>query len=177
MNKCLIGLATIVLPLFANHMAIASTDISSLDKKQQEARAKQVKRESREPEGATGFFAKEAVHGQKFMVAAANPYASQAGFDILKKGGSAVDAAIAVQLVLSLVEPQSSGIGGGTFMLHWHNEKKQLTTFDGRETAPQEVTSDLFLAGNGKPLKWVDAVVGGKSVGVPGLLAALKKSH
>ena len=94
------------------------------------------KREVREPEAATGFITKKAVHGTKFMVAAANPYASQAGLDILSQGGSAVDAAIAVQLMLTLVEPQSSGIGGGTFMLNWDNKKKHMTSFDGRETAP-----------------------------------------
>ena len=137
----------------------------------------QAKREIREPEGATGHHQKKAVVSKEYMVVAANPYASQAGLTMLEKGGSAVDAAIAAQLMLTLVEPQSSGIGGGTFMLHWHNKDKKLTTFDGRETAPQAATSELFLDENGKPLRWVDAVVGGKSVGVPGLLAALKKSH
>ena len=135
------------------------------------------KRESREPEAATGFEVKKAVHGTKFMVAAANPYASKAGFNILAQGGSAVDAAIATQLVLTLVEPQSSGIGGGTFMLHWDNKKKSMTTFDGRETAPATATSELFLDKQGKPLRWIDAVVGGRSVGVPGLMAAFKKAH
>jgi len=136
-----------------------------------------TKRESREPEAATGFEIKKAVHGTKFMVAAANPYASKAGFNILAQGGSAVDAAIATQLVLTLVEPQSSGIGGGTFMLHWDNKKKSMTTFDGRETAPATATSELFLDKQGKPLRWIDAVVGGRSVGVPGLMAAFKKAH
>ena len=141
------------------------------------ANATETKRETREPEAATGFAAKQAVHGSKFMVVAANPYASKAGFTILEQGGSAVDAAIAVQLVLTLVEPQSSGIGGGTFMLHWDNQKQHMTTFDGRETAPSAATSDLFLDKQGKPLRWIDAVVGGRSVGVPGLLATFKKAH
>ena len=135
------------------------------------------KREVREPEAATGFVSKKAVSGSKFMVAAANPYASEAGLAILEQGGSAVDAAIAVQLMLSLVEPQSSGIGGGTFMLHWDNANKSMATFDGRETAPAAATSDLFLDKNKKPLKWIDAVVGGRSVGVPGLMATFKKAH
>ena len=139
--------------------------------------ATQAKREIREPEAATGFNQNQAVSSKQYMVVAANPYASQAGLDMLEKGGSAVDAAIAAQLVLSLVEPQSSGIGGGTFMLHWHNKEQKLTTFDGRETAPQAATSELFLDEKGKPLRWIDAVVGGKSVGVPGLLAAMDKSH
>jgi len=137
----------------------------------------QAKREIREPEAATGFNQKKAVSAKQYMVVAANPYASQAGLSMLEKGGSAVDAAIAAQLVLSLVEPQSSGLGGGTFMLHWHKETQQLTSYDGRETAPQAATSELFLNENGKPLRWSYAVVGGKSVGVPGLLAALNKAH
>lgn len=136
-----------------------------------------TKRELREPEAATGFISKKAVYGYKFMVAAANPYASKAGYNILEKGGSAVDAAIAVELVLTLVEPQSSGIGGGTFMLHWDNQKQKMTSFDGRETAPAAASSKLFLDKQGKPLKWIDAVVGGRSVGVPGLLATFKKTH
>lgn len=138
---------------------------------------KLLKREIREPEAATGYVDKKAVHGKEFMVAAANPYASKTGYRILEKGGSAVDAAIAVQLVLSLVEPQSSGIGGGTFMLHWDNEKKHLTTFDGRETAPAAATSELFLDKEGKPLKWRSATVGGLSVGVPSMFATMKTAH
>jgi len=141
------------------------------------AKPPETKRESREPEAATGFVVKKAIHGSTFMVAAANPYASEVGFNILEQGGSAVDAAIAVQLMLTLVEPQSSGIGGGTFMLHWDNQKKSMTTFDGRETAPSAATSELFLDKHGQPLRWIDAVVGGRSVGVPGLMATFKKAH
>ncbi|MCW8834442.1 MAG: gamma-glutamyltransferase, partial [Colwellia sp.] len=141
------------------------------------ALANSLQREEREPEAATGYVDKKAVHGNQFMVAAANPYASKAGYSILKQGGSAVDAAIAVQLVLSLVEPQSSGIGGGTFMLYWDNKKQKLTSFDGRETAPAAANSELFLDKSGKPLSWRDAVVGGRSVGVPGLMATLKMAH
>jgi len=133
--------------------------------------------EDREPEAATGLTQKLSVSGKAFMIAAANPYASQAGFNILKKGGSAVDAAIAVQLVLTLVEPQSSGIGGGTFFLHWHKSKQHLTTFDGRETAPKAATAEMFLDKQGKAIPWIKAVVGGQSVGVPGVLKALKKAH
>jgi len=135
------------------------------------------KQEDREPEAATGVIQKQAVTAKEFMIAAANPYASEAGFNILKKGGSAIDAAIAVQLVLTLVEPQSSGIGGGAFILHWDKKKQFLTTFDGRETAPKEATSALFLDEKGHAISWIKAVVGGRSVGVPGVLAALKKAH
>ena len=138
---------------------------------------KKNKREDREPEAATGREAKTAVLGKEYMVAAANPYASQAGYNILQRGGSAIDAAIAVQLVLTLVEPQSSGIGGGAFILHWDQQKQKLTSFDGRETAPQKVTDKLFLDQNGKAIPWIKAVVGGRSVGVPGVLAGLKMAH
>lgn len=133
--------------------------------------------EDREPEPATGIEKKSGVLAKKYMVSAANPYASQAGFNVLEKGGSAIDAAIAVQLVLTLVEPQSSGIGGGAFILHWDNENKKVTSFDGRETAPAAATSRLFLDENGKAVSWINAVVGGRSVGVPGVLAGLKKAH
>jgi gamma-glutamyltranspeptidase/glutathione hydrolase len=136
-----------------------------------------VKQEVREPEAATGLIAKSAVFAKKAMVVAANPYASAAGNNILLQGGSAVDAAIAVQLVLTLVEPQSSGIGGGAFLLHWQDKNKKLTTFDGRETAPLNASSALFLDDKGQAISWIKAVVGGRSVGVPGVLAALKKAH
>lgn len=111
------------------------------------------------------------------MVAAANPLASQAGFDILKKGGSAVDAAIAVQAVLTLVEPQSSGIGGGAFLMHWSPETGDVTAYDGRETAPDAATPDLFLDENGKPFDFLTAVKSGRSVGVPGAIAMLSLAH
>ncbi|MGJ8693103.1 MAG: gamma-glutamyltransferase [Thalassotalea sp.] len=133
--------------------------------------------EVREPEAATGFIDKKTVTGSEYMVVAANSYASEVGGRILAKGGSAVDAAIAIQMVLTLVEPQSSGIGGGAFLLHWDNKHKALVSYDGRETAPAQVTPSLFLDQKGKPVSWMDAVVGGRSVGVPGVLAALKKAH
>lgn len=139
--------------------------------------AQKTKREDREPEAATGFHLKKAAIGNKFMVAAANPYAVKAGQAILAKGGSAIDAAIAVQAVLTLVEPQSSGIGGGAFIMHYDKKKDQLTTFDGRETAPSKANSELFLDKNGNVVRWIDAVVGGRSVGVPGVLAALADAH
>jgi gamma-glutamyltranspeptidase/glutathione hydrolase len=133
--------------------------------------------EDRDPEASSGFKVKKAVVSEKFMVSAANPHASQAGYEILKKGGSAIDAAIAVQAVLTLVEPQSSGIGGGGFILHWNKKNKQLQTFDGRETAPSKATPDMFLNADKTPMRWIEAVVGGKSVGVPGVLKALHMAH
>ena len=131
----------------------------------------------REPEATTSINTKQEVMGERYMVAAANPLAAQAGERILAQGGSAIDAAIAVQLVLTLVEPQSSGIGGGAFILHFDSKNKKLTTFDGRETAPSKATASLFLDDTGKPVRWIDAVVGGRSVGVPGVLDALAKAH
>ncbi|WP_448567512.1 gamma-glutamyltransferase [Thalassotalea ganghwensis] len=136
-----------------------------------------AKQEIREPEATTAIDNKSAVTASNYMVVAANPYASQAGKDILAKGGSAVDAAIAVQLVLTLVEPQSSGIGGGSFMLYWDKQTKQLQTYDGRETAPKKVNDQLFVGANGQTVSWIDAVVGGRSVGVPGVLSAMKLAH
>ncbi|MGJ8680193.1 gamma-glutamyltransferase [Paraglaciecola sp.] len=139
------------------------------------AHAKNI-REDREPEAATGYQHKKAFKADEYMVVAANPYASWAGKNILKNGGSAIDAAVAVQAMLTLVEPQSSGIGGGSFILYWDNKAKKLHTYDGRETAPSKVNIDLFLKDN-KPIKWMDAVVGGRSVGVPGTLKALDMAH
>ena len=126
------------------------------------------------PEAATGYTPKPGWSAQKFMVAAANPLATDAGYQVLKAGGSAIDAAIAVQMVLGLVEPQSSGIGGGLFLLHARGERIQA--FDGRETAPATATPDLFMK-DGKPMAFMEGVVGGRSVGAPGVLRALELAH
>lgn len=127
------------------------------------------------PEAATASTAKTAVAAKRFMVATANPLATHAGFQILQAGGSAVDAAIAAQMVLTLVEPQSSGIGGGAFLLHF--DGKAATAFDGRETAPAAADEQLFKGADGKPMPFFDAVVGGRSVGVPGVLRMLEMAH
>jgi gamma-glutamyltranspeptidase/glutathione hydrolase len=110
----------------------------------------------------------------RHMAAAANPLATEAGREILRAGGSAVDAAIAMQMVLTLVEPQSSGIGGGAFLLHFDGRRVQA--FDGRETAPMAADESLFLV-DGKPMAFYDAVVGGRAVGTPGLLRMLEAAH
>jgi gamma-glutamyltranspeptidase/glutathione hydrolase len=120
--------------------------------------------------------AREAVTAREFMVAAAHPLAAQAGYDVLARGGSAVDAAIAVQMVLGLVEPESSGIGGGAFLLHWSQREQRLRSYDGRETAPAAARPERFMR-NGKPMAFMDAVVGGRSVGVPGVLRMLELAH
>ena len=127
-----------------------------------------------QPEMSTGFQAKPGWHFKQRGVASAHPLASEAGYRILQAGGSAVDAAIAVQLVLTLVEPQSSGIGGGGFLLH--HDGRQLQVFDGREIAPILAPDDLFMM-NGKPLTFNDVVAGGRAVGVPGLLRMLAMAH
>jgi gamma-glutamyltranspeptidase/glutathione hydrolase len=111
------------------------------------------------------------------MIAAANPYASRAGLEMLRKGGSAVDAAIAAQMVLTLVEPESSGIGGGAFLLLYDPKHKKVTSFDGRETAPASATPGMFLDASGQPRGHMDAIPGGLSVGVPGVVAMLEMAH
>ena len=111
------------------------------------------------------------------MVAAANPLAARAGLAVLERGGSAVDAAVAVQAVLGLVEPQSSGLGGGAFMLHYDAGARQVTAYDGRETAPAGATPDMFLGPDGKPLSFREAVVSGRATGAPGAVAMLAQAH
>ncbi len=128
-----------------------------------------------QPEGASGYSEKPGWATSKFAVAAANPLATDAGYQVLKAGGSAIDAAIAVQMVLGLVEPQSSGIGGGAFMLHFNG--REVQAFDGRETAPAAADEKLFIGADGKPMPFYDAVVGGRSVGVPGTVRMLEMAH
>lgn len=120
---------------------------------------------------------RQAVRASKYMVAAANPIAAQVGRDILAKGGNALDAAIAVQLVLGLVEPNASGIGGGGFLVYYDAKRQEIHTYDGRETAPAAAKAERFLDRNGKPLAFYDAAIGGKSVGVPGTLRMLEMAH
>ncbi len=130
-----------------------------------------------QPEAASGWTAKEVAVGQRFMTVTAHPLATGAAVEILLAGGAAVDAAIAAQMVLNLVEPQSSGIGGGGFLLHHRASDGRVAAYDGRETAPGTARPDLFLGPGGAPMDFRDAVVGGRSVGVPGLLAMLAMAH
>ena len=111
------------------------------------------------------------------MVAAANPLAVEAGLKMLEKGGSAADAMIATQLVLNLVEPASSGIGGGAFLLYYDAKARTLRAYDGRETAPAGATPALFVKPDGKPMEFGEARVGGRSVGVPGTPRLLEVAH
>ncbi len=129
-----------------------------------------------QPEIATGRHEKSLSESANFMAVTANPYATKAARDILKRGGSAVDAAIAAQLVLGLVEPQSSGLGGGAFALVYDAKDKRLYSYDARETAPNLAGSFLFFE-NGRPLAFKKAVIGGRSVGVPGVPMLLSNLH
>ena len=135
------------------------------------------------PEAATvaeAMAAKDAgqpVSADRWMIAAANPLAVEAGAGILRDGGTAADAMVAVQAVLGLVEPQSSGLGGGAFLVWFDGASGQVTTLDGRETAPLDATPTLFQSADGEPLKFFDAVVGGRSVGVPGTPALMETAH
>jgi len=128
------------------------------------------------PENASGFRTDlQTRHASKYMAAAANPLAAEAGREMLRRGGSAIDAAIAMQAVLTLVEPQSSGIGGGALILLW--DGKSVRTYDGRETAPNGATEKLFLQADGQPMGFTQAQIGGRSVGTPGVLRALELAH
>ncbi|ROV59136.1 gamma-glutamyltransferase [Vibrio ponticus] len=129
------------------------------------------------PELTSQINAKQSVTAKEFVVAAAHPLAVEAGYQVLKSGGSAADALVTVQTVLGLVEPQSSGLGGGAFLVYYNAEKQQLTTYDGRETAPLAARPELFQDENGEPLKFFDAVVGGRSVGTPGTIKLLADIH
>lgn len=142
------------------------------------APAAAVAQEAWQPEDTHGLAAAtDAVTAREHMIAAANPVAAQTGLDVLHRGGNAIDAMVAVQIMLNLVEPQSSGIGGGAFMLYWNAEQARLTTFDGRETAPMAAGPDYFLQEDGTPKSWWDAMLGGRSVGVPGTLKLLEVTH
>ena len=130
-----------------------------------------------QPETGAGTSARAGLVAGSEMVVAANPHAARAGARILAAGGAAIDAAIAAQLVLNLVEPQSSGIGGGAFLLHYDGTARTLATYDGRETAPAAATSALFVKPDGGLPGYIEALVGGRSVGVPGLLRMLEAAH
>jgi gamma-glutamyltranspeptidase/glutathione hydrolase len=127
------------------------------------------------PEAGTGFTEKAGWAARKYMVAAANPLAVEAGYEMLKQGGTAIDAGIATQLVLTLVEPQSSGIGGGAFLMYYDGKKVQA--YDGRETAPSKADEHLFQHPDGTPLSRTEGIVGGRSTGAPGVLRMMELAH
>ncbi|WP_299019919.1 gamma-glutamyltransferase [uncultured Photobacterium sp.] len=160
-------------------MALLATSlfISPVISKESHQEARKQTADDIAPEAATGIGSQTLVRGKEWMVAAANPYASEAGATILRQGGNAIDAMVAIQLVLGLTEPQSSGIGGGAFLVYWDAENDKLTTFDGRETAPFAATPRLFQDKKGQPLAFFDAVVGGRSVGTPGTVKLMWRTH
>jgi gamma-glutamyltranspeptidase/glutathione hydrolase len=121
--------------------------------------------------------AEAARPGPRGMVAAANPLAAQAGLEVLKRGGTAVDAAVAMQAVLGLVEPQSTGLGGGAFMTFYDAKTGKTLAYDGRETAPAGASPTMFLGADGKPMDFGDAILSGRSTGAPGAVAMLKMAH
>jgi gamma-glutamyltranspeptidase/glutathione hydrolase len=155
-----------VFPRFALASLVALTSLSA---------AAQLR--PSQPEPPSGWTAKQALVARRHVVVAAHPLASEAGLKMLDKGGSAVDAAIAAQLVLGLVEPHASGLGGGAFLLAHDAKAKRTMAIDGRETAPSGATPQLFLGADGKPMKFQAAVVGGRSVGVPGTPRLLEVAH
>lgn len=120
---------------------------------------------------------RKAATASNWMISAANPLAVEAGANILRSGGNAIDAMVTIQTMLGLVEPQSSGLGGGAFLVYFDAATGKLTTLDGRETAPLNATPTLFQDENGEPLKFYDAVVGGRSVSTPGTPALIKAAH
>ena len=131
-----------------------------------------------QPEATISIGAGDAHAAERHMVAAAHPDAVAAGEAVLARGGNAIDAMVATQIMLNLVEPQSSGIGGGSFLLYWDAEAGTLHSFDARETAPLAAGPDLFLEPEtGEPMGFWDAVIGGRSVGVPGTLLLLEELH
>lgn len=133
--------------------------------------------EVQQPEETSALAKNTSVQATEYMVVAAHPLAAEVGQQVLADGGSAADAAVAVQMMLNLVEPQSSGIGGGAFALYWDASKQELTSWDGRETAPIAATPEYWFGPDGKPVKWFEAVVGGRAVGVPGTLKLLETLH
>lgn len=129
------------------------------------------------PERTTAITERSLVSATEFMVATAHPLTSEAGAEVLRAGGSAADAAVAVQMMLNLVEPQSSGIGGGGFALYWNAAEGRLTSFDGRETAPAAADPGYWLGPDREPLEFWEAVTGGRSAGVPGTLKLMETLH
>ncbi|MBK9021398.1 MAG: gamma-glutamyltransferase [Sulfuritalea sp.] len=130
-----------------------------------------------QPEAASGYAQQSTAVGGKFMAVTANAHATEAALEILRLGGNAIDAAIAAQWVLNLVEPQSSGIGGGGFLLHWDAAHKRVSAWDGRETAPRAASADFARRADGSVAGYTELLSAGKAVGVPGLVAMLDAAH
>lgn len=130
-----------------------------------------------EPEAASGWRVRPSVTAHRFLAVTAHPHATRAAVAVLERGGHAVDAAIAAQMVLGLVEPQSSGIGGGAFLVLYDAASGRVHAFDGRETAPAGARPDLFVRADGTPMDFFEAAVGGRAVGAPGVVPMLEEVH
>lgn len=126
---------------------------------------------------STNYYADKKKIGKSEVIVTANKYATDAGKYILEKGGNAADASVTVQLILGLVEPQSSGIGGGGFAIYYDKREKKIINYDGREKAPRKINPKVFQDNNGRSKNFYDAVLGGKSVGIPGLIDMLYRIH
>ena len=159
---------------FATILALALSCLLPAQSQEPKQEPAQARTQAQPPERPSGWVDKTLVRSRRFMVATANPLATEAGYEILREGGNAADAAVAVQLVLGLVEPQSSGLGGGALLLYHDAKSRRLLAYDGRETAPAAAKPDRFLDSHGKPLGFYDAVIGGRSVGVPGTVRLLE---
>ena len=133
--------------------------------------------QSEQPEAASGYQPRPAVTGSRYMAVTANTHATDAAVEILQLGGNALDAAITAQWVLNLVEPQSSGIGGGGFLLHWDQDRRRVSAWDGRETAHRGASADFGRRADGNPAGFAEILATGKAVGVPGLVAMLDAAH
>jgi gamma-glutamyltranspeptidase/glutathione hydrolase len=133
--------------------------------------------QSEQPEAASGYQPRPAVTGSRYMAVTANTHATDAAVEILQLGGNALDAAITAQWVLNLVEPQSSGIGGGGFLLHWDQDRRRVSAWDGRETAHRGASADFWQRADGSPAGSSEVLATGKAVGVPGLVAMLETAH
>ena len=157
LKRCLWGCSVAAIMLFFTTVSIARNEV--------------------QPENTVEVNPKAAIRTEREMVVAAHPLAAKAGADILKKGGTAIDAMVVVQMVLNLVEPQSSGIGGGAFLLFHDAQSNSLISLDGREVAPLAADESMFLNSDGQPNRWFEMVPGGLSVGVPGTLALMDEAH
>ncbi|MBC7376419.1 MAG: gamma-glutamyltransferase [Burkholderiaceae bacterium] len=166
LHRALVALCALLLHLGAGAQFSAGTPAASA------VRAADIA-----PEAASGYTERKAVTARHFMITTANPHGTRAGYEMLRAGGSATDAAIAAALVLNLTEPQSSGIGGGAFMVSYEARTHVLDAWDGRETAPAAARPDRFMGPDGKPLGLREAINSGRSVGVPGVLRMMKLAH
>lgn len=171
----LVAASLLITPLFL----LSSCSLQQVQKKipHQTKKARAENNDDWEGEKFSGFQKKELVAADKYMISTADKLSSQAGAEILARGGNAVDAAIAAQMVLNVVEPQSSGIGGGLFLLYYDAATKKTVYFNGRETAPLHAHDRMFLDKNGKARAFADVVGGGLSVATPGALKALEAAH